>query len=274
MTEQQWIMPPQSVAELIDFERYPIDDLSKTSGSRLVEECRTELRARGACRLDQFLRPDGVQRILEEATALIDLAYRQDDVHNVYFDDIDESLPDSDPRRMLQHTSQAAIAWDHISPTAELRRLYEWDGLTDFVAACLEKPVLYRSEDELGACNITTYREGDELGWHFDRSEFSVTMMLQPADAGGEFEYVPNIRNEHDENYPLVAQLLKGERTGIIPFRSKAGTLALFRGHHSIHRVTPVKGSKLRINAVLTYSEAPGYKLNEYTQRLFYGRTA
>lgn len=274
MAEPQTVTPLEALDSLIDFEHYPINDLSSTGGTKLAEKCRAELRAQGACRLDDFLRPEALARMVDEANALIDLAYRQDDVHNVYFEEVDESLPESDPRRMLQHTSQAAIAWDHTPPTADIRRLYEWDGLTNFVATCLEKSVLYRSEDPLGACNITTYREGAELGWHFDRSEFSVTLMLQPADEGGEFEYVPNIRSEHDENYPAVARLLQGDRTGVISFPSKPGTLAFFRGHHSIHRVTPVKGTKVRINAVLTYAEQPAYKLNAYTQKLFYGRTA
>jgi hypothetical protein len=33
-------------------------------------------------------------------------------------------------------------------------------------------------------------------------------------------------------------------------------------------------GPRPRINSVLTYGEHPGMKLNELTQKLFYGRTA
>jgi hypothetical protein len=48
----------------------------------------------------------------------------------------------------------------------------------------------------------------------------------------------------------------------------------VFRGQHALHRVTPVSGTRPRINSVLTYGEHPGMKLNELTQKLFYGRTA
>ena len=46
----------------------------------------------------------------------------------------------------------------------------------------LEQDVLYRSDDPLDGCNMTVYEEGDELGWHFDQSEFSVTLMIQRSE--------------------------------------------------------------------------------------------
>ncbi len=54
----------------------------------------------------------------------------------------------------------------------------------------------------------------------------------------------------------------------------RPGTLAVFRGQHALHRVTPVSGPRPRVNSVLTYGERPGMKLNRLTQELFYGRTA
>lgn len=38
--------------------------------------------------------------------------------------------------------------------------------------------------------------------------------------------------------------------------------------------IPAVSGPRPRINSVLTYGEHPGMKLNELTQKLFYGRTA
>jgi hypothetical protein len=40
-----------------------------------------------------------------------------------------------------------------------------------------------------------------------------------------------------------------------------------------LHRVSPIAGSRPRINSVLTYGEKPDMRLNELTQGLFYGRT-
>ncbi|MCP4981619.1 MAG: hypothetical protein GY935_14130 [Gammaproteobacteria bacterium] len=40
----------------------------------------------------------------------------------------------------------------------------------------------------------------------------------------------------------------------VVQNRLLAGTLSLFRGHYSLHRVTPVKGKRQRIQAILGYS--------------------
>jgi hypothetical protein len=260
--------------DLVDTDRYPIDDLDSDAGRALVERCRADLAATGACQLDGFLRGPAVERLVAEANALSDQGFVNEAVHNVYFEDVDESLPEDDPRRSMQRASQSTIAYDLIPADAGIRALYEWDALLEFVAAALGKSPFYRNADPLGALNITYYGEGDELGWHFDRAEFVVTLMLQPAARGGDFQYVPNLRNEQDENYPAVGRLLQGDMTDVIHLPSRAGTLAFFRGRHSIHRVTPIEGDVLRTNAVLSFADKTDHRLNQLTQRLFYGRTA
>ena len=155
-----------------------------------------------------------------------------------------------------------------------MRRLYESDALTRFIAAVLEKDVLYRSADPLDALQITRFHPGEELGWHFDNSEFSITVMYQQAEQGGNFEYVPALRSEHDDNYAAVQSVLQGDASAVKVQPSAPGTLAFFRGSRALHRVTPVSGSKPRINSVLTYGERPDMKLNDLTSELFYGRTS
>jgi hypothetical protein len=226
----------------------------------------------GAARLDGFVRPEAVAQLASVASELVPLAFGNDDVHTVYFEDVDESLPEDDPRRMLVRSAQKAVAMDLLPEDFGVRRLYEWDGLTDFVAAALGKERLFRSEDPLDGCNVTVYEERDELGWHFDRSEFSVTLMIQPSEQGGVFEYVPAVRSGDDEHYGAVAAVIAGERNNVLELSSKPGTLAFFRGRYSLHRVTPVGGSRPRLNSVLTYASEPGHRLNPLTAKLFYGR--
>lgn len=259
--------------DLIDTDRYPIDDLESPAGIALVERCRADLGATGACQLEGFLRPAAIERLTAEALVLSDQGFVNEAVHNVYFEEVDESLPPDDARRIMQRASQSTIAYDMIPADAGIRALYEWDALLEFVGAALGKSPFYRNADPLGALNLTYYGEGDELGWHFDRAEFVVTLMLQPSISGGDFEYAPNLRNEQDENYATVQRLLQGDTTHVIHLPSTAGTLAFFRGRHSIHRVTPIEGDRLRTNAVLSFAEKPDHRLNELTQQLFYGRT-
>jgi 2OG-Fe(II) oxygenase superfamily len=131
---------------------------------------------------------------------------------------------------------------------------------------------LYRSADPLDALEIAEFKPGEELGWHFDNSEFSITLMLQMPDGGGEFQFVRALRSDDDANEQGVLAVLNGDHGAVETLATAPGTLALFHGHHAMHRVTPVAGSRPRINGVLTYGEQPDMTLSPLTQKLFYGR--
>jgi hypothetical protein len=214
--------------------------------------------------------------MLALAGQLASQAWASDQVHTAYLEPADESAGVGHPRALLQHSAKKAIAYDQIPEGAPVRRLYESDDLTGFIAAVLGLPALYRSADPLDALEIAIFGNADELGWHFDNSEFSVTVMYQQAAAGGHFDYRPRLRSEHSENYPGVQRVLHGDGDGdgVLRLPASPGTLAVFRGQHALHRVTPVSGPRPRINSVLTYGQHPGMKLTEVTQKLFYGRTA
>jgi hypothetical protein len=260
--------------DVVDLDRYPIGDPASPAYQELVQACRDQLSGTGVARLDGFLTPAAVSQMLTVASGLAATAWASDQAHTVYFQPADDSAGPDHPRALRQHSAKKAIAYDQIPAGAPIRRLYESDDLTAFIAAVLAKPVLYRSADPLDALEIAVFEAGDELGWHFDNSEFSVTVMYQQAQAGGHFDYYPWLRDEHDENYPGVRQILHGSTEGVLRLPSSPGTLAVFRGQHALHRVTPVSGPRPRINSVLTYGEHPGMKLTELTQKLFYGRTA
>ena len=260
--------------DAVDLDRYPINHPVSPAYQTLVQTCREQLQSHGVAQLDGFLTPAAVSQMLGLADQLAGQAWASDQTHTVYFEPPDDSAGPDHPRALLQHSAKKAIAYDQIPARAPIRRLYESDDLTRFIAAVLDKPVLYRSADPLDALEIAIFADGDELGWHFDNSEFSVTVMYQQSDAGGLFDYYPRLRDEHDENYPAVQQILHGGSDGVLELPASPGTLAIFRGQHAMHRVTPVSGQRPRVNSVLTYGERPDMKLSELTQRLFYGRTA
>jgi hypothetical protein len=263
-----------SCDDIVDLDRYPINDPSRPAYRRLVMTCRAQLRDQGAAWLDGFLRPAAVADMLALAGRLAARAWASDQPHTVYFEPADDAAGPDHPRALLQHSAKKAIAFDQVPAGAPARRLYESDDLTRFIAAVLGKPVLYRSADPLDALEIAIFGDGDELGWHFDNSEFSVTLMYAESEEGGHFEYCPGLRTERDQNYPGVKKILAGGSDGVIRLPSGPGTLAVFRGQHALHRVTPVGGTRPRINSVLSYGEHPDMRLSELTQRLFYGRTA
>jgi len=132
---------------------------------------------------------------------------------------------------------------------------------------------IYPYTDCLSSINIHYAERNQELGWHFDNSSFAITLMIQKPDAGGQFEFIRNYRFSSDgkENYSGVTDLLDGklqpEQLQIEP-----GTLVLFRGKNSVHRVSPNKSDRTRILAVLAYNSVPGVALSESARRTFYGR--
>jgi hypothetical protein len=259
--------------DAVDLDRYPINDPASPAYQDLVQTCQDQLRSHGVAQLAGFLTPAAIGQMLALASQLTGQAWASDQTHTVYFEPPDDSAGPDHPRSLLQHSAKKAIAYDQIPVGAPIRRLYESDDLTGFIAAVLGKPVLYHSADPLDALEIAIFADGDELGWHFDNSEFSVTVMYQQPEAGGHFDYYPHLRDEHDENYQGVQQILHGGSDGVLRLPASPGTLAVFRGQHAMHRVTPVSGPRPRINSVLTYGERPGMKLSELTQKLFYGRT-
>lgn len=261
-------------ADVVDLDRYPIDELDSESGRALVASCREELAAQGACNLQGFIRPGAVEAMVAIAGDLRPKAWTSAQPHTIYFEQPDETVPADHPRSHQVRSVKHGIALDYIPADAPMRRLYESDDLTAFIAAVLEKPVLYRSADPLDALQVTAMGDGDELGWHFDRSEFSITVMYQPAEEGGEFVYFPGLRSETDPNYEAVQRALEGDETGMSVLPSAPGTLAFFHGTNALHRVTPVKGATPRINTVLTYGERDDMKLNDLTSQLFYGRVS
>lgn len=101
-----------------------------------------------------------------------------------------------------------------------------------------------------------------------------MTVMYQQAQEGGDFEYLPGLRSGDDEKHPSVQRVLQGDRTSLQVLPSAAGTLAFFRGEWALHRVTPIRGTRPRINSVLTYGGRPDMVLNDLTSELFYGRTS
>ena len=52
-------------------------------------------------------------------------------------------------------------------------------------------------------------KEGHYFPWHFDRNEFTVSILILEAEEGGLFEFAPDIRKPGDENLETVKSILK-----------------------------------------------------------------
>ena len=257
---------------MVDLARYPIDRPEDSDGVRLVAESRQHFVDTGLCMLPGFIRPEALSAMIAETAPITDRAYFCRNTHNAYLEPDDDAFPPNHPRRQRDETFVGSIAYDLFPADSALGRLYDWDPLKDFIGAVLGKPMLYRFADPLGACSINVFCDGGRHAWHFDESEFTVTIMLQPPEEGGAFEYLPQIRGRDDE-YDIVNRILKGGREDVVTLPFTPGTLLIFGGRNTLHRVTEVSGDRLRLVPVLCYSAVPDLQNSDEVRRLFWGRT-
>ena len=241
-------MLTSSLADCVDLDRYPIHDLGSPRGQQLITQSRESLATNGVCLLDGFLTDKAIESGLAAATVGRTSAWTANQEHNPYFVAVPDNADPQHPYALMQRSVQHAIAYDLMPADSLLRALYESPELLSLVAAALDRETLYRSSDPLDALDISLFDPGDELGWHFDNSEFSVTIMLQDAEAGGYFEYIPATRTRTDERFAEISAFLRGvggvggagllKETRLAP---QPGTLSLFQGHLAMHRVSPVE---------------------------------
>lgn len=260
--------------ELVDLERYPIADLDEGPGAEFLAECQQNMEAHGWCNLDGFIRQDALEKLNAEANDLLPTAEVLHVKRNIYQGAIDPSLPADDPRRKEFTHIAVQLADDQIPMNTRIKQLYHSDILTDFVRRAQGKERLYRCADEFQALNIVALHPNSWHAWHYDTTECTVTLLLQAADAGGEFTFLPNSRTDDSEDREAVDRLLAGDMSQAQTFSRGAGTFTLFRGGYSLHGVTKVQGDNPRISAILTYDEQPGRKIDDEINIRIYGKRA
>jgi hypothetical protein len=258
---------------LIDLDTYPLDRPECDAYAALVARCRERLCADGMFDLPGFLRPD-VTRAAADAVkpAMATEAFRHARKHNVYFKDEVDGLPQDHPALKKVETVNHTLCADQIigNPVLEL---YDWPPFAAFLAAAMGKDRLYPMVDPMARVNVQSTKDGEGLNWHFDRSEFTTTILLQAPLEGGQLEYRTNLRSADDPNYEGVAALLRGEDQGVKQAPLSAGALNVFRGVNTLHRVVPVKGPKDRIVAIFSFFDRPDVAMTVQEQIGFYGRS-
>jgi hypothetical protein len=262
------------VSAIVDVDRYPVGDLDDPRTQRVVADARASLAQRGVVALPGFLRPSAVDTIVAEVETSLGEAHLEDVWGTPYLDLPDETYPEGHPRRTMVLSRTWVLAYDLVSATCPARVLYEWDGLTNFLATVLDRWPLYRMADPLGALNLTAMLDGHVQGWHYDSTDFVVSLALQTSAEGGEFECARDIRNAGDECYDDVVRVLQGNGSNLVEvYPMTPGTLMVFTGRYSIHRVAPVAGARPRVVALFGYDTKPDTTSSDLLKLVRYGRT-
>ena len=259
------------LAGIVDLDRYPIH-VDGPARRELVARVRGEVRAVGCAVIRGFVRADAIPALVAEGDSVAHLGHRNFNRTNPYFTQLPPDLPDAHPLRRFYDRSNSFVPADHFGADSIVRSIYEWPAFAPFVQEVLEEPSFHRYADPLADVIINVAEEGNGFPWHFDTNNYTVTLAIQNAESGGEFEYSPNLRTPTDENYDGVGRVLDGDRTLVRSLHLEPGDLQIFKGRYSLHRVTPLAGPTRRYVAIFSFTEMEGVVGSPERTRQLYGR--
>jgi len=246
---------------------HPLDD------NAYRDSCKSQCDEHGMLIVRQFLTLDGVDAVLAECLEREDQAFFTSDTHNVYLTPPDPALGTDHIFNRQIASTKGCLADDQVAVHSPLRLIYNDPTFRAFLCAVLDVAEVHPYADNVSSINVHFHQDGQELGWHFDNSEFAVTLLLQAPERGGVFEYVPGVRvaDASEFNFTGVEAVVDG-RTEVMQATIEPGDLVLFRGRNSMHRVTPSRGDQTRVLVVFAYNTEPGIGLSDQAKETFYGR--
>ncbi|MCR9258802.1 MAG: hypothetical protein NXH95_03705 [Pseudomonadaceae bacterium] len=259
---------------IVNDQAYPIADSLNTARKELVERLRAELEENLYCVLPEFVTPEALAAMTQEAKDLQPYANHNNSLRNCYLHrQKDETFPDDHARNLQDRSSVRMIAYDQLAEESVLKAFYHSEDVRQLVSEIVNEGNLYENEDPYQPANYVCYQSGDESSWHFDAdNSFTMTLMIQPSSIGGEFQMSPNTRSDSEQNYSHVSAVLQGQRDDtIVAVGREPGALCIFKGCNSLHRVTPVEGDVLRIMGVFVYEFSPGVVGDPEVNATIYG---
>jgi hypothetical protein len=233
---------------------------------------RASLAESGCAVLRGFVRPQWIDRLVAECDDVQGAGHRSFNRTNPYFTQDHPDLDPAHPLRRFYDRSNAFVPGDQFGPASPIRALYEWPPFAPFIQASLNETRFFRYGDPLADVIVNLAEEGNGFPWHFDTNNYTVTLAIQNAEAGGAFEYSPALRTPTDENYAGVERVLDGDESLIRRLELEPGDLQIFRGRYSLHRVAPLHGTRRRYVAIYSFAERPDMIGSPERTRQLYGR--
>ncbi len=264
------LMAGFALEAVVDLERYPIDRRGTSAYKAIVQQAQRGLGTEECAYLPGFVQPQAIEAMQAEALSLEANAVYFSQAHNPYFSAVPDHLGERDPRGVMGRKTNGLVPGEAFDRSQLIWNLCRNAAVKGFVEDCLKIEPLYFYDDPYGCLNVSIQRTDEEFAWHFDTNEFTVSILLQRPEAGGLFEFAPNIRTPQDECYGDVYDLVTGATPSPYALDLKPGDLQLFKGRYSVHRVTEVVGAVPRLIALLAYAREPGmYATPERSQQIW-----
>ena len=248
------------IDDLVDIATYPLDQPNSVAYKSAVAEARSQLQDDGCAVIKNLLRPTAVKIISQEIIERKSNTHFSTSKMNPYFHSTkNPEYPDHHPVNTFIERSSGFIPGDSWDASLAIDILFRSEMLTNFIRDALETQSVHCYADPLAGLTANILDPGQQFAWHFDTNEFAVTAMIDEADDGGLFQYVPLIRTPDNESFERIQKVLDDDCSEVKTLELHAGDLQIFRGRHSLHRVTRVpKTSRPRHAAIFAYTADPG----------------
>jgi hypothetical protein len=248
------------IDDLVDIATYPLDQPNSVAYKSAVAEARSQLQDDGCAVIKNLLRPTAVKIISQEIIERKSNTHFSTSKMNPYFHSTkNPEYPDHHPVNTFIERSSGFIPGDSWDESLAIDILFRSEMLTNFIRDALETQAVHCYADPLAGLTANILDPGQQFAWHFDTNEFAVTAMIDEADDGGLFQYVPMIRTPDNESFERIQKVLDDDCSEVKTLELHAGDLQIFRGRHSLHRVTRVpKTSRPRHAAIFAYTAEPG----------------
>lgn len=247
---------------------YPLSDEVRRAG--IVAKAIEELERDGAAAFPDFVSPDALAVMVEEATTNFERAYRRDQMLGFNPQGPLAQVADEALRQRSSPYSMWILGSDHLQREGSLQTLYRSPELMALAQDALGIDGLHPTDDPLINVNVTYMGDGDQHGWHFDDNDFVISLLLQAPESGGAFEYAPDVDTAAAADIHAV---LDGNSPLTRLQKVEAGTLLLFRGRRALHRVSQIAGDRKRMIALLSYHTEPGFVYADSVKQNGLGRT-
>jgi len=149
--------------DIIDTDRYPIDQPDSAEFRELCAQCQADLDTHGLFNLPGFLRPEAIERTLDWVKPVIARdAFVHKRAHNIYFKKEMPGLAPDHPALRELETINHTICADQIEGSP-VTQLYDQPSFATFLACVTNKPTLYKMDDRIAGANIMTSYEDKAL---------------------------------------------------------------------------------------------------------------
>ena len=258
-------------SEYVDLIKYPIHEVGPARKA-LIDESNLAIKDDGCVVLKGFIKQERISELVAECDRVESQGHRNFTRTNPYFLSDREDLPLTHPLRRFYDRSNAFVPADNFGSESILRAIFDWPAFSPFVKEVLGEENFFPYADPLADVTVNLAEEGGGFPWHFDTNNYTVTLAIQNAERGGDFEYSPMVRSLTDENYEIVEKVLDGDNNLIRTLKLEPGDLQIFKGRYSLHRVAPLAGLRKRYVAIFSYVAEPGMVSSPQRAKELYGR--